>query len=110
MNELEIMVIVGVPEPHVEAVLEAIAAAGGGKLGNYTHCGYVSDGQGRFRPEEGSNPALGDRHVVNRVDEKRIETFCTRANARAVVEAIRRTHPYEEPVIYLVPLLAEADL
>ena len=109
-NEMEIMIVVGVPEPHVEAVLDAIASAGGGVLGDYTHCGYVSGGQGRFLPGEAAHPAVGGKGIVNRVDEARIETFCTRARAKAVAAAIRAAHPYEEPVIYLIPLLAESDL
>jgi hypothetical protein len=44
------------------------------------------------------------------VEEVRIETFCDRDRAKAVVAAIRAAHPYEEPVIYLLPLLDEADL
>jgi len=39
-----------------------------------------------------------------------IQTFCSRAVAKAVVQAIRAVHPYEEPVIYLLPTLSEADL
>ena len=109
-RELELMIVVGVPEAHVEAVLDAIAAAGGGILGEYTHCAYVSGGQGTFLPGDAAHPAVGGRGIVNRVDEARIETFCTRARARAIVAAIRAAHPYEEPVIYLIPLLAEADL
>jgi hypothetical protein len=110
VNEMELMIVVGVPEPDVETVLDAIAEAGGGVLGDYTHCAYVSGGLGRFLPGEAAHPALGGKGIVNRVDEARIETFCTRARANAVVAAIRAAHPYEEPVIYLIPLLAESDL
>jgi hypothetical protein len=28
---------------------------------------------------------------------------------KVVVAAIRRAHPYEEPMLYLLPLLSEAD-
>lgn len=109
MNE-QLMIIVGTPVGTVDAVLDAIAEAGGGVLGNYTHCAYTSSGQGRFKPNEAANPVLGERETINSVDEVRIETFCQRDRAKAVVAAIREAHPYEEPVIYLVPLLSEADL
>ena len=107
---MELMIVVGVPEPHVEVILDAIADAGGGVLGEYTYCAYVSTGQGTFLPGDAAHPARGGRGIVNRVDEARIETFCTRARAKTIVAAIRAVHPYEEPVIYLIPLLAEADL
>ncbi|MBZ0302548.1 MAG: hypothetical protein K8J31_22575 [Anaerolineae bacterium] len=104
------MIVVGVPAEHLDPVLEALAAAGAGVVGNYTHCAFTSDGTGRFRPSAAAHPAYGQREQINSVPEIRIETFCRRANARAVVEAIRQAHPYEEPVIYLIPLLGEDEL
>ncbi len=105
-----VMIVVGTPSDSVEAVLEAIAGAGGGVVGNYTHCAYTNAGQGRFKPGAEANPAVGARETINSVDETRIETFCDRDRAKAVAQAIRAAHPYEEPVIYIVPLLDEADL
>ena len=106
----QVMIVVGTPPEHVEAILDGIASAGGGIVGNYTHCAYTNAGQGRFKPGAEANPAVGARETINSVDEVRIETFCARDRARAVVQAIRAAHPYEVPVIYIVPLLDEADL
>ncbi len=105
-----ILIIVNVPPENVEQVLDAIAEAGGGVIGEYTHCAYTSPGTGRFKPSEAANPAVGTKAHINEIDEIRIETFCERARARDVVTAIRRAHPYEEPVIYLLPLLDETAL
>lgn len=105
-----ILIIVTVPPENAEQVLNAIAEAGGGVIGEYTHCAYVSPGTGRFKPSEAANPAFGARAHINEVAEIRIETFCDRSRAREVVTAIRRAHPYEEPVIYLLPLLDETAL
>ena len=110
MSGERIMIVVGTPPESVERVLEAISGAGGGVIGNYTHCAYISAGQGRFKPDAAANPHIGAKESINSVDEVRIETFCERRVAKAVVEAIRRAHPYEEPVIYLIPLLAEDEL
>ena len=106
----KVMIVVGAPPENVDAVLNAIAEAGGGVLGDYTHCAYISRGQGHFKPDESANPHVGDRGQINAVDEMRIETFCDRDRAKAVVAGIRAVHPYEEPVIYLIPLLDESDL
>lgn len=105
-----VMIVVGVPAEGLDAVLAAMAEAGAGVIGEYTHCSYTSEGVGRFLPGAASNPALGQRGTVNQVAEVRIETFCPRDRAKAVAQAIRSAHPYEEPVIYLIPLLNEADL
>lgn len=110
MSRQRIMIVVGVPPEQAASVLDAISSAGGGIIGNYTHCGFTSDGEGRFKPSEAASPYVGARQTINAVRETRIETFCDRDRAKAVVSAIRRAHPYEEPVIYLIPLLSEDEL
>lgn len=110
MTDSRILIITTAPEDAVEAVLDAIASAGGGVIGAYTHCAFTNDGTGRFKPSAEANPHVGAKEQINAVDEVRIETFCSRDVAKAVVAAVRAAHPYEEPVIYLLPLLSEADL
>jgi hypothetical protein len=109
-GQQELMIIVGTPAEAVDRVLDAIAVAGGGTIGNYSHCAFVSSGQGLFKPNDAANPHVGAIGQINSVDEMQIQTFCSRAAARAVVKAIRSAHPYEEPVIYLIPTLSEGDL
>ncbi len=111
MPTQRIMVVVTAPPDAVERVLDAVSSAGGGIIGNnYTHCAFTSPGIGRFKPSSEANPHIGAKGEINAVDEVRIETFCERAVAKAVVAAIRKAHPYEEPVIYLIPLLSEEEL
>lgn len=105
-----VLVITTVPESHVEALLEAIAGAGGGVIGEYTHCAFTSPGTGRFKPSAAASPHVGAKGVINAEPEVRVETFCARADAKAVIAALRAAHPYEEPVIYVLPLLDESDL
>lgn len=101
----EVYIVTTVPETHVDAVLDAIASAGGGRIGAYTHCAFTNAGTGRFKPDASADPFVGQRGEINRVDEWRIETFCARDRLREVVGAIKAAHPYETPVIYAVPLL-----
>lgn len=110
MTSDKIMIVVGVPSEDADRMLDAISLAGGGIIGDYTHCGFTNEGMGRFKPTAVANPHLGEKEEVNRVEEIRIETFCDRKVAKAVITAIRQAHPYEEPVIYLIPLLSEDDL
>lgn len=105
-----VYIVTSVPDEGLDAVLDAIASAGGGEIGEYTHCAYTNRGYGRFKPSSESNPHIGEKGEINRVEEWRVETFAPRDRAKAVVQAIRTAHPYEEPVIYVVPLLDEADL
>lgn len=110
MDFSRVLIITTVPVSHLDAVLEAIAGAGAGIVGHYTHCSFSSAGTGRFKPDEAANPHIGEKSAINAVEEIRVETFCDRVQARPVAAAIRAAHPYEEPVIYLLPLLNEDDL
>ena len=110
MTSERLMIIFGVPTEHLDAVLAAMAEAGAGVVGEYTHCAFTSEGVGQFKPSAAAHPAYGQRDQINHVPETRVETFCERHQASAIVRAIRRAHPYEEPVIYVIPLLDEADL
>ncbi|MFW5748511.1 MAG: hypothetical protein ACOCYT_02730 [Chloroflexota bacterium] len=100
-----VYIVTTVPEPDLETVLDAISGAGGGIIGHYTHCAFTNAGVGRFKPGDAADPHTGSVGQINAEPEWRIETFCDRALASAVVAAIRRAHPYEEPVIYILPLL-----
>lgn len=109
MSTNRVQIVVSVPALHLNEVLDAMAAAGAGTIGEYTHCSYRSVGTGRFKPSAAANPAVGENDSINEVEEYRIETVCDRGSVRAVCTAIRAAHPYEEPMIYLFPLLDEDD-
>ncbi|HUI63865.1 MAG TPA: Nif3-like dinuclear metal center hexameric protein, partial [Bacteroidota bacterium] len=66
-------IVTFVPATHVEAVTEAMALAGAGVIGEYDHCSFRSPGRGTFRGSERSQPALGKRGVLERVEEIRLE-------------------------------------
>lgn len=104
-----VFLITTVPVANAEAVLQALGDAGAGEMGLYTHCAFTFPGTGRFKPDARSNPALGERDVVNKIDEVRIEMICRRDRVKAALAALRAAHPYEEPGIYLLPMLSEAD-
>lgn len=92
-------VIVTVPENEADKLREAIGSAGGGKVGNYTHCSFSVKGTGRFLPVDGAKPAIGQLGQLEEVAEERIEITCDGENVRAAVAAIREAHSYEEPAI-----------
>lgn len=110
MEFTQLLIITTVPAEALERVLDAIAAAGGGVIGQYTHCAFTHIGTGHFKPSAEANPHIGAKAAINAVEEIRVETFCDREKAKAVAEAIRAAHPYEEPVIYLLPLLTPGSL
>ena len=54
-------------------------------------------GEGTFRGGEGTSPAVGEAGRDEAVAEYRVEVVVPAEKLDAVVEALRRAHPYEEP-------------
>jgi len=98
-------VVVTVPERDGDMLRDVIGNAGGGKVGNYTHCSFTVKGTGRFIPQNGAHPAIGTVGKPEEVVEERIEVNCDETTLEPVLKAIRDNHPYEEPAIDVYPLL-----
>jgi len=89
--------VVFVPQADAEALVDALAAAGAGELGEYSRCAWSTTGTGTFVPGEGANPAVGELGSIARVAEARVEMIAPRRLRARVVAAMRAAHPYEEP-------------
>ena len=96
--------VVYVPRDHAEAVLDALAEAGAGRLGDYDRCAWQTEGEGTFRPLPGAHPTLGRVGEVEHVTEARIEMVVPRRLQVPVVAALRAAHPYEEPAFDLLTM------
>jgi dinuclear metal center YbgI/SA1388 family protein len=96
-----------VPEADAERVVDALAAAGAGRLGDYERCAFTSAGTGTFTPLAGADPAIGRVGQREQVAETRIEMVLARHRRTAVVAALRAAHPYEEPAFDLLQLVAQ---
>ncbi|MDY0020732.1 MAG: YqfO family protein [Anaerolineae bacterium] len=94
-----------IPEDHVEVLRDALAEVGAGRIGNYDHCVSVTDVRGYWRPLDGATPYLGEVGAICAGTECKVEVTCPRALAEAALKAIRAVHPYEEPLINVIPLL-----
>lgn len=97
-------IVVFVPESSAEQMRTALGEAGAGVIGNYTFCTFSTKGIGRFLPGAGANPYIGAVGVLDEVQEERIETVCSEEKLPQVLEAIRQTHPYEEPALDVYPI------
>ncbi len=96
--------VVFVPVGHEEAVREALAEAGAGWIGRYSHCTFQTAGTGTFLPREGAQPYAGRVGRLEKVEELRLETIVPEERCAAAVEAMCRAHPYEEVAYDLYPL------
>ena len=93
-----------VPPEALDVVAAAVFAAGGGGIGNYKECAFVTKGTGWFTPLPGSNPTIGEVARAERTPEVRWETVVPRARLGGVVRAFVGAHPYEEPAFDIYPV------
>lgn len=97
--------VVYVPRNHVESVREALFNAGAGKIGSkYDECSFNTAGYGTFKPNEGSNPTIGEVGTQERVEETRIEVVYTKSIERKIFLALYEAHPYEEVAYDIIKL------
>jgi hypothetical protein len=97
--------VVFVPPAALDAVREALFAAGAGRIGAYERCSWYAEGTGTFLGGAATTPAVGERGVEERVPELRLETVFPAERQEQVVAALRASHPYEEPAFDVYPRL-----
>jgi len=92
------------PTAHADMVREAVFAAGAGQIGNYDSCSYTANGEGTFRALNGANPFVGEPWKLHSEPEVRIETIFPAFLENKIVDALKKTHPYEEVAYDIYPL------
>ncbi|WP_078552796.1 Nif3-like dinuclear metal center hexameric protein [Bacillus alkalicellulosilyticus] len=96
--------VVFVPESDATQVRDALGRAGAGHIGNYSHCSFSGHGVGRFKPEEGSDPFIGEQGKLEEVSEIKLETIFPAPLQKKIIAAMIKAHPYEEPAFDIYPL------
>jgi hypothetical protein len=98
--------IVFVPREALDAVRDALFAAGAGRIGEYERCSWYTDGTGTFLGGEGTSPSVGQAGREERVAELRLETVFPTELQDEVIAALRGAHPYEEPAFDIYELVS----
>src|SRR5262249_49973558 len=91
-----------VPASHLETVKSAMFAKGAGRLGAYDQCAWQTLGEGQYRPLSGSQPYAGNADQLHSCPEYKVEMVCETANLEAVIQALKASHPYEEPAFWVM--------
>ena len=89
--------VVFVPPEALDALRDALFAAGAGRIGDYERCSWYAEGTGTFLGGADTTPALGEPGREERVRELRLETVFPAELQDHVLAALRHAHPYEEP-------------
>lgn len=93
-----------IPESHLAALQNALQDVDAGHIGNYDSCLSYSEVTGCWRPLLGSTPYIGNENTISSERELKVEFICLRENVDLTIRAIKKVHPYEVPVINVLPL------
>lgn len=93
-----------IPESHLAALQKALWEVDAGHIGKYDCCLSFSPVIGCWRPLDGTSPYLGIPGEISTEPELKVEVTCRTENVDRTVDAVKAVHPYEEPVINVIPL------
>ena len=88
----------------INKIINTASDAGAGIMGNYSHCATIFKGVSQWKSEKGAHPTIGKVGTVSHVPEVKIEMLCPEEKAEKVKAAIKKVHPYEEPVIEFIKI------
>ena len=99
-----------IPESRLRALQRALCDVDAGHIGNYDCALSYSRVTSTWRPLEGAHPYKGESGKVSEEEELKVEVTVDRDRVGRTIEAIREVHPYEEPVINVIPMLLDYPL
>lgn len=105
MKFKELKLEIFVPESHLSGLRSALQSVGAGRIGNYDSCLAYSRVTGSWRPLHGSNPYLGVEGEVAETEEIKVEVNILAGDLERTLNAIYEVHPYEEPLVNVIPIL-----
>lgn len=101
----DVKIEVYLPAENLEEMRIALTRAKAGIIGNYDNVFAVTQVTGHWRPLEGAHPFQGKLGEIEIASEIKLEINCHRKHVSAALQAIRLAHPYEEPLIRVIPIL-----
>ena len=94
-----------IPEDHLGALQTALQSVDAGHIGNYDCCLSYSQVMGTWRPLAGTSPYIGTEGAISCEPELKVEVTIRAERLTETMEAVKSVHPYEEPVVNVIPLL-----
>jgi hypothetical protein len=100
----EVKLEIFVPRDYAIQIRDELTKIGVGRIGNYDHCVAMVSVRGFFRPLPGANPFDGEIGKIQEADEYKVEVNCRRELVNEALKVIRSVHPYEEPLVNIIPV------
>ena len=105
MDFKKVKIEIYIPEEYRDKLREALNNIGVLGAGNYDNVMSVTKVTGYWRPLENANPFDGEINKLSKASEDKIEFATDINNVENAVKVIKEVHPYEEPVINIIPLI-----
>ena len=99
--------VVFIPAKAAAKVSNAVFAAGAGAIGNYSNCGFQSEGEGTFLPLENARPTVGKKGRIEAVNEIKFEAIVPAEKLDDCIAAMKKAHPYEMPAFDVIKLYSD---
>ncbi len=93
------------PKDYIQPLISALSQIGACNVGAYSHVSSYSEVSGTWKPEVGSHPFQGKIGELCCGQEYRLEVRCPFNCVEEALKIIKEIHPYEEPLINVIPLL-----
>jgi hypothetical protein len=97
-----------VPNKNLVEVRKALFEAGAGSIGNYDECSFNIKGTGTFKPNAEANPVIGEKEKLHKEEETQLNITFPKHIENAVLQALFKSHPYEE-VAYEITTLENTN-
>ena len=105
MNITTVKVEVLLPEMFIENIRNQLNAIGILTIGNYDHVISYTETKGYWRPLDDAIPYAGEKNEISFGSECKLEFKCEYSKIQETLKTIKEIHPYEEPIINIIPLL-----
>jgi len=105
----KVKISVTMPIDYVKRIRNVMCEEGAGIIGNYKYCSIYTKCKGTFKPSSDANPYIGEKNKLEFVEEVKLEINCDVDKVKKVINKLRDAHPYEEPVIDIIPLIDESN-
>ena len=106
MNNVMYKIETFIPEDHIIELREKLNSIGALTIdGIYDNCLTTTKVTSYWRPLKGANPFLGKVGELAMEEELKVEFCCQGTMMQIAVDAIKEIHPYEKPVIIVIPIM-----
>ncbi|NWK69656.1 divalent cation tolerance protein CutA [Bacillus paramycoides] len=105
MQFTEVKIEVFIPEEYVVLLRDELNKVGACRTGHYDNCLSYSSVKGYWRPLAEATPFNGKIDQICEGQECKVEIKCKRELVKDALEVINEIHPYETPMIYIIPIL-----